>query len=200
MPRDKTETNSKIIHYIREEFLNFGYEKASLNRVSAKVGITTAALYKHFKNKEDMFRFLVKDTLDDLNEVNDSDIEQMNTMADYDPFKPERADFWVDFIFDHFEGLELLLCCSKGSPYESFEEDLISKESEASIEYARIMKDRKSSVRDISDMQWHILATAYIHLVFEIVRHHMTKEQAREHMRFISDLLYPGWKQLLDQQ
>ena len=49
---------------MKEEFLTFGYEKASLNRISAKVGITTAGLYKHFSGKEDMFRFLVKDALD----------------------------------------------------------------------------------------------------------------------------------------
>ena len=52
MPRDKTATYEKIIRCMKEEFLAFGYEKASLNRVSAKVGITTAGLYKHFKNKE----------------------------------------------------------------------------------------------------------------------------------------------------
>jgi len=46
MPRDKTATNAKIIQYMKEEFLTFGYEQASLNRVSAKVGITTAGLYK----------------------------------------------------------------------------------------------------------------------------------------------------------
>ena len=47
MPKDKTVTNAKIIQYMKEEFLNYGYEKASLNRISAKVGITTAGLYKH---------------------------------------------------------------------------------------------------------------------------------------------------------
>ena len=51
MPSDKTATYEKIIRCMKEEFLAFGYEKASLNRVSAKVGITTAGLYKHFKNK-----------------------------------------------------------------------------------------------------------------------------------------------------
>ena len=34
---------------MKEEFLAFGYEKASLNRVSPKVEITTAGLYKQFK-------------------------------------------------------------------------------------------------------------------------------------------------------
>ena len=38
--------------------------------------------------------------------------------------------------------------------------------------------------KEISDMQWHILATAYVHLIFEVVRHDMR------------DLLYPGWKQI----
>ena len=47
-----------------------------------------------------------------------------------------------------------------------------------------------------SDMQWHILATAYVHLIFEVVRHDMTREEAAEHMQFVSDLLYPGWKQI----
>ncbi len=46
MPRDKIATCEKIIRCMKEEFLAFGYEKASLNRVSAKVGITTAGLYK----------------------------------------------------------------------------------------------------------------------------------------------------------
>ena len=32
--------------------------------------------------------------------------------------------------------------------------------------------------KDISDMQWHILATAYVHLIFEVVRHDMTREKA----------------------
>ena len=47
-----------------------------------------------------------------------------------------------------------------------------------------------------SDMQWHILATAYVHLIFEVVRHDMTREKAIGHMQFVRDLLYPGWSQI----
>ena len=79
MPRDKTATYERIIRCMKEEFLAFGYEKASLNRVSAKVGITTAGLYKHFKNKEDMFFCLVKDTLDAFHFVTAGSTCQMET-------------------------------------------------------------------------------------------------------------------------
>lgn len=50
---------------------------------------------------------------------------------------------------------------------------------------------------DLTDMEWHLLSTAYIHLVSEIVRHDMPIEDARKHMSFVCRLLYPGWKELL---
>ena len=196
MPRDKTATYEKIIRCMKEEFLTFGYEKASLNRVSAKVGITTAGLYKHFKNKEDMFFSLVKDTLDAFHSVAASSTHQMETETEYNPFDDDWATFWVDFIYKHYVGVKLLICCSKGSAYENFEEDLIRKEAEANKEYADILRASGKMKKDISDMQWHILATAYVHLIFEVVRHDMTREEAIDHMQFVRDLLYPGWRQI----
>ncbi len=196
MPKDKTVTNAKIIQYMQEEFLTYGYEKASLNRVSAKVGITTAGLYKHFKGKEDMFYYLVKDALDAFNELSDSNVEQMETEDAYDPFDDDWASFWVEFIFEHYDGIKLLICCSKGSAYESFEEDLIEKEASANKRYAEIREATGKKAKKISDLQWHILSTAYVHLVFEIVHHDMTKDEAHEHMKFVSSLLYPGWKEI----
>ena len=124
LPRDKTETNAKIIQCMREEFLTYGYEKASLNRVSAKVGITTAGLYKHFKNKEDMFYYLVKDVLDAFERFAAGSETQMETDDSYDPFDDDWALFWVDFIYEYYDGIKLLICCSKGSAYESFEDKL----------------------------------------------------------------------------
>ena len=196
MPRDKTATYEKIIRCMKEEFLTFGYEKASLNRVSAKVGITTAGLYKHFKNKEDMFFSLVKDTLDAFHSVAASSTYQMETEMEYNPFDDDWAMFWVDFIYKHYAGVKLLICCSKGSAYENFEEDLIRKEAEANKEYADILRASGKMKKEISDMQWHILATAYVHLIFEVVRHDMTREEAIGHMQFVRDLLYPGWRQI----
>lgn len=197
MPRDKTNTNSKIIQYMKEEFLTYGYEKASLNRISARVGITTAALYKHFDNKEDMFFFLVKDALDAFQEASSQAENQMNTEADYNPFRADWATIWTDLIYEHYEGLKLLICCSTGSKFESFEDDLIQRETEGNKAYSEALLNAGVITKNISAMQWHMLSTAYIHLIFETVRHDMTKEEAVEHMRFVSELLYPGWMKIL---
>ena len=197
MPRDKTVTNAKIIQYMTEEFLEYGFEKASLNRVSAKVGITTAGLYKHFDSKEDMFYFLVKDTLDDFHALTSQAEKQMEADEDYSPFQSDWATTWAEFIYNHYTGVKLLICCSAGSKYESFEDDLVEMESEGNKAYAEALQKAGKTTKPISDMQWHILSTAYVHLLFEAVRHDMKKEDALDHMKFIGELLYPGWKQLL---
>lgn len=194
MPRDKSQTTDRIIRNVRDEFLTYGYEKASLNRVSERVGITTAGLYKHFRNKEDMFYFLVKDTLSDFYKLTEQDSIQMEEITDYNPFDSDWATFWTDFIFSHYDGVKLLICCSKGSKYERFEEEAIRIETEGNKQYAELLQRAGKSTKIITDMQWHILSTTYVHLIFEIVRHDMNREEAYNHLLFVSELIYPGWK------
>ncbi len=195
MPNDKTGTNSRIIQAMREEFLTYGYDKASLNRVSAKVGITTAGLYKHFDGKEDMFHFLVKDALDAFLNASSQAEKQMEE-TDYNPFQKDWATSWTDLIYAHYEGVKLLVCCSAGSKYESFEDDLIQLETSGNSAYAEALLKAGKISKGISEMQWHMLATSYIHLIFETVRHDMTKDEAAEHMQFVCELLYPGWQKI----
>ena len=197
MPKDKTATNAKIIACMRDEFLTWGYEKASLNRIAKKVGITTAGLYKHFDGKEAMFGFLVKDTLEDFARLQDESSSQMSgDVTTYSPFREEYTIPLVDFIYDHYEGFKLLLCCSEGSRYGSFEEDLIECETTSNKRYAQMLEQTGIPVKPLTDMEWHLLSTEYIHAVFEMVRHDFSKEEAYRHMEFIKTLMYPGWQKI----
>jgi AcrR family transcriptional regulator len=53
----------KIASYI---FYRDGYEKGSLNAVARKVGISKAAIYYHFKNKEEILYNIIIDDIDRL--------------------------------------------------------------------------------------------------------------------------------------
>ena len=197
MPKDKSATNARILTCMREEFLTYGYEKASLNRIAKQVGITTAGLYKHFRGKEDMFAFLVRDTLDDLEKLTEAGTASMvGGVPDYDPFREEWSRSLVDFIFEHYEGMKLLVCCSHGSRFESFEEELIQRETESNKQYAAMLKEAGKPVKSLTDMQWHMLSTQYIHLLGEILRHDLTRDEAYRHMDFVRSLLYPGWREI----
>ncbi|MFR0733495.1 MAG: helix-turn-helix domain-containing protein [Oscillospiraceae bacterium] len=56
----------KIIDAAMQEFQEKGYEQASMKAVADAVGMTSAALYRHFENKQDMFAALVQPALDEL--------------------------------------------------------------------------------------------------------------------------------------
>ena len=59
----------RIFESARKEFLENGFEKASLKAICEGAGVTTGALYKRYKGKEDLFCAVVDQTVKDLYEV-----------------------------------------------------------------------------------------------------------------------------------
>lgn len=66
MPRDKTDTHNKLLPCIKQEFLEHGYEKASMQNIARRAGITAAGIYRHFPSKEAMFTAMVEPVTSDF--------------------------------------------------------------------------------------------------------------------------------------
>ena len=54
------DTKEKILLAALRLFANDGYEAVSVSEISGELGITKGALYKHYKNKKDIFDSIVK--------------------------------------------------------------------------------------------------------------------------------------------
>jgi AcrR family transcriptional regulator len=59
--RSRRGTRARIQAVAVEMFTEHGYEKTSLREIAEQLGVTKAALYYHFKSKEDIVRSLVED-------------------------------------------------------------------------------------------------------------------------------------------
>ena len=46
MPRDKTESHARVLAAARDEFMEYGFEKASMRRIGERCGMTAAGLYR----------------------------------------------------------------------------------------------------------------------------------------------------------
>src|SRR5258708_1380074 len=67
--RSRTDTRARIQQVAVELFTEHGYEGTSLREIAERLDVTKAALYYHFKSKEDIIRSLVEDyrgQMDDL--------------------------------------------------------------------------------------------------------------------------------------
>lgn len=197
MPRDKTETHEKLKPIVKQEFLQYGYEKASVNHIAELAGMSAAGLYRHYKDKEDMFASLVDEALSEFEVLcrlwEDRSIEDYEK---YDPFGNAWMDDLLDFVYENFDALKLLVCCSAGSKYENFEERLIMNEELSSKAFAEELEKSGKSPMPVTDDQWHLVATLYVRAVTEIIRHDMPRGKAEGHVAFIKEFLHPGMKRL----
>ena len=54
------DTKENILHTALRLFARDGYEAASVSDIAGELGITKGALYKHYKNKQDIFNSIVE--------------------------------------------------------------------------------------------------------------------------------------------
>src|SRR5215831_10415799 len=57
----RTDTRSRVQQVALELFAEQGYEKTSLREIAERLGVTKAALYYHFKSKEDIVHSFTED-------------------------------------------------------------------------------------------------------------------------------------------
>ena len=204
MPKDKTATYLKLLPNMKHEFLEKGYEKASLNHIAKLTGITPAGVYRHFASKEAMFEFLVAPTIAEFEEFCSSSMDDTLSCLDdkdfvksYNPFEGDWAVDLIEFFYSHFDAFKLLLVCSQGTKYEKFEDSLVSMEEESTRELLREMDRRAIPHTDVSDEEWHIVATTYVSAISEVIKHEFPKEKAHQYVHFIGQFFYPGWREIL---
>jgi AcrR family transcriptional regulator len=69
--RSRTGTREKIQEIALELFAEQGYEKTSLREIAERLGVTKAALYYHFRTKDDIVASLFDDFLAQVDEIID---------------------------------------------------------------------------------------------------------------------------------
>ena len=196
MPRDKSGTHDRLAPIVKAEFMEWGYEKASVNRIAERAGMSPAGLYKHYAGKKDMFASLVEETVAAFDAFCGETQRAMSAdFAGADPFGDAWMDALLDFLYAHYDAFFLLVCRSAGSGYQGFEERLIEREAESCKAFAAQMNAGSA----VTDGQWHLVASVYVHAVADIFRRGYRREQARAHMRFLQAVLFPGWKSLFEQ-
>ena len=67
--RTRTDTRARIQQVAVEFFTEHGYEGTSLREIAERLGVTKAALYYHFKSKEDIIQSLVEDYQAQMDEL-----------------------------------------------------------------------------------------------------------------------------------
>jgi AcrR family transcriptional regulator len=79
--RNKLEARNRILVAARSSFVHQGYESFSLRKLAKTLGYSPAALYKHFKNKSEIFDCLAEESFQALVEAS----AKVEPLPDEDP-------------------------------------------------------------------------------------------------------------------
>ena len=72
-----TDTKEKILETALKLFAKDGYEAVSVSDIADELGITKGALYKHYKNKRDIFdSILARMEQNDANQATEHDMPE----------------------------------------------------------------------------------------------------------------------------
>lgn len=208
MPRDKTLSHEKIIQAARDEFAEYGYDKASMRRIGNRCGLTAAALYRHFDNKEDMFDALVRPAIEDLKEwINEHVSRSENIIKACTEFPDSIAtkkiwnsteiNMMRELIYPRMDEYAMLINKSHGSKYENFLDDFVEFQQNMMVPQFKELKELGLKVKDISLEELHMVTMAYCTALFEPVVHNYTLEDAVSYLDTVEAFFMPGWKNLL---
>lgn len=184
----------RILESARTEFLTSGFEKASLKTICEGAGVTTGALYKRYKGKENLFCAVVEQTVEDLYEVaharGDKDPAAMSDQELIKAWDMDGADmmWWFRFLYDRRDDFYLLLACSQGTRYANFPHDWVELLTKATSAYLAEAQRRGLCRNDVEPAELHILLSAFWTTIYEPFIHHFIWEQIEAHCRIVCGL------------
>lgn len=197
------EATQNIIAAAKEEFLNYGFIDASLRRIAEKAKSSPRSIYTRFADKEELFSYFVKEQADYFL----SGVEKYLTNFSESP-KEEQIEgrkensshfayILLDYIYDNFDAFYLIVCCSKGTVYENFIEQIAALETEHTQKYLITIDSEIRYLPKVTVEFIHMMSRSFFDSYFEAVRHRFDREKAREHLEKLILFHNGGWEKFL---
>ena len=92
----------------------------------------------------------------------------------------------VDYMYDHLDEFRLLLDASSGTRFHRFVDELVRIEVEYTYRYMEAAGCPARLGDALTEQLLHIVTTSRFESIFEVIRHGMSREEAREYIRLLS--------------
>ncbi|MCR5478893.1 MAG: TetR/AcrR family transcriptional regulator [Ruminococcus sp.] len=181
----------RLLASAEAEFAKQGFIKAELKTICENAGITTGALYKRYKGKEDLFCAVVEGIADkltgfvkgraqiDFSALSDDEIRASWVMS-YESMMP-----MFKLLYDNRDTFSLLIGKAAGTRYENFSHEYVTMLSYAYEQFYREAKKRGLAGANVTRQEFHVLISSFWTCMCEPFIHEMSWAQIKQHCRII---------------
>lgn len=198
-------TLNRIFSAAFQEFLEKGYQSASLRNIVKMAGVTTGALYGYYKSKEELFEALVGKH---YNFLLDRFCKAQKEFAETPP--EEQSDKLTStsgecmyemllYAYDHLNECKLILCKSEGTRFSSLIDKMVEIETKGTHDYLKVLENLGRPSPHIDERLEHILITGMFNTFFELIIHEMPLEEAKHYLETMRTFYTAGWMKLMGQ-
>ena len=198
-------TLNRIFSAAFQEFLEKGYQSASLRNIVKMAGVTTGALYGYYKSKEELFEALVGKH---YNFLLDRFCKAQKEFAETPP--EEQSDKLTStsgecmyemllYAYDHLNECKLILCKSEGTRFSRLIDEMVEIETKGTHDYLKVLENLGRPSPHIDERLEHILITGMFNTFFELIIHEMPLEEAKHYLETMRTFYTAGWMKLMGQ-
>ena len=200
------ETREKLLISAQNEFLKYGYEKASLRTICKNVGLTTGALYFFFNNKEDLFKSLVKKIANSFKKIICAFVEKENykniwngncKYIDNLNYHVEHEKKFMKYMYANKTAFILLVMKSQGSCYENYYNEVLQLVEEVFREFLELYKCKTSRNPNINEYTIHCLVSWRMHSYINVLNSDLTLHEALTQAEVIANYAVGGWNRIM---
>ncbi len=157
----------RLLASAEAEFLKQGFLKAELKTICENAGITTGAVYKRYKGKEDLFCAVVDEIAAQLDafveERSDFDFSSLSGEEIYQSWHMTYDSMIPLFglLYKHRDTFTLLIDKAAGTRYEIFNHDLITRMSYAYEQFYAEAKKRDLAQAEVTREEFHVPLSSF---------------------------------------
>lgn len=194
------ELDKPIIEAAKIEFLQNGFQFASISNIAKRAGVTTGAIYTRYKGKDELFYRLIEGFLQVLDKERQDDAQSYMKYGidkDFDSFLnsiEKEIKGYINILFEYYDDCKLLLCCSKGSKVETILNEIIKNKVSETKAFIK-----KNIASDVGMMQLdlvELLINQQFHAYTLVIEKGYGKEETVEYIKMLGEFIKAGWEKI----
>ena len=198
--------SERLLECARSEFLDKGFQAASIREIAKKAETSSHAVYTRFPNKEGLFDAIVSPVSDGLIELYQNYADQFWS-KDIEAEGADAVSFddtaiyvdMIDYIYDHKDEFLLMQTSLEGTRHTALIENLTDK----NLSYISIWPEPAEGTgkdKDLMIKVLYMLTNSFYASMFEPLRHNMNRREARFYVETLCAFFVTGINCLLKKQ
>lgn len=189
--------DDRIVEAATSEFLEHGFQDASLRRIAQRANLSTGALYTRYENKDALFCSIIEDALSEISKEFEPmrqvymEVQHSCNAEKILKVIQQEEKIYLNIIFKYYTQCVLLFCRSDGSSIQSKWNEFIEYKAKETVKYLNEIAKKEVDSEGIE-----LLLSEQFHCYYWILQKGMSKEKTISCLKTAEAFHEAGWRDL----